>query len=198
MMEYVNRHLICSKLSLRERPPTGYTFIPAGDPQLTNRCKKLAKDAQLTVFIVSVCCRVSTTARAEHTQTSKHPHEQLSTEVHRIGYHFPSTIVDQACTSLGVTLTQSGRVLQSRFAFIDDQGDSNEYQGRRPTKGKGKGKNRKLSPKLDMSLSQAVIDTTAREAIKDLFPNIPLKDQKEIVGRAFQKVRQVYFTCPDY
>ncbi len=50
-------YLIGSKLSLREKPPPGYTFIPAGDPQLTNRCKKLAKDEQLTVFIVSVCPR---------------------------------------------------------------------------------------------------------------------------------------------
>ncbi len=48
------RYLTGSKLSLREKPPPGYTFIPAGDPQLTNRCKKLAKDEQLTVFIVSV------------------------------------------------------------------------------------------------------------------------------------------------
>jgi len=127
-------------------------------------------------------------------QTSKYPHEQLSTEVHRIGYHFPSIVVDQACTSLGVTLTQSGRVLQSNFAFIDDQGSSSQHQGRRPTKGRNKGKNRQASPKLDMSLSQAVIDTTAREAIKDLFPNIPLRDQKEIVGRAFQKVCLVLST----
>lgn len=128
-------------------------------------------------------------------QTSKHPHEPLSTEVHRIGYHFPSVVVDQACTSLAVTLTQSGRVLQSRFAFIDDQGSSNQHHGRRPAKGRNKGKKRHVSPKLDMSLSQAVIDTTAREAIKDLFPNIPLRDQKEIVGRAFQKVCLVPSTC---
>lgn len=112
----------------------------------------------------------------------------MSTEVHRIGYHFPSTVVDQACTTLGVTLTQSGRVLQSNFAFINNQGSSNQHQGRRPTKGKSKGKKRQASPRLDMSLSQAVIDTTAREAIKDLFPNIPLKDQRAIIGRAFQKV----------
>lgn len=52
-----HQYLTLAKLSLREKPPPGYTFIPAGDPQLTNRCKKIAKDEQLTVFIVSVCPR---------------------------------------------------------------------------------------------------------------------------------------------
>lgn len=55
-----HRYLTGLKLSLREKPPPGYTFIPAGDPQLTNRCKKLAKDEQLTVFIVSVRPRAQT------------------------------------------------------------------------------------------------------------------------------------------
>ena len=49
-----------SKLSFQAQAPPGYKFIPAGDPQLTSRCKKLAKDEQLTVFIVSVSCVITT------------------------------------------------------------------------------------------------------------------------------------------
>lgn len=131
-------------------------------------------------------------ANADIAQTSKFPHERMSTEVHRVGYHFPSTTVDQACMSLGVTLTAQGRVLQSRFAFIDDQAVVDHHQGRRLHKGLPKGKQRRrgrnASPSFNINLSQAVIDTQAREAIKDLFPKIPPDDLHTIIGRAFQKV----------
>ena len=43
-----------SQLYPEQKAPRGYTFIPAGDPQLTNRCKKLAREDGFTVFIVSV------------------------------------------------------------------------------------------------------------------------------------------------
>lgn len=125
---------------------------------------------------------------ADFGQTSKFPHLDLSREVHRIGYHFSSTTVEQACMSLGITLTASGRVMQSNFAFIDDQLPLGENQDRRQSRRKQKGKARHASPSFDITLSQAVIDTQAREAIRDLFPNIPRKDLHDIIGRAFQKV----------
>lgn len=42
------------QLSFNAQAPPGFTFIPAGDPQLTNRCKQLARDDGSTVYIVSV------------------------------------------------------------------------------------------------------------------------------------------------
>ena len=115
----------------------------------------------------------------------------MSREVHRIGYHFPSIVVDQACMTLGVTLTASGRVMQSNFAFIDDQPADQRQVGRGVSKKKLKGKKRNASPSFDMTLSQAIIDTQAREAIKDLFPKVPPNDLHTIIGRAFQKVRKM-------
>lgn len=41
---------------------------------------------------------------------------------------------------------------------------------------------------LPKDVPQAVLDTQAREAIKDLFPKMPNKDLHEIVFRAFEKV----------
>lgn len=49
--------LMVQQLYPEQKAPRGYTFIPAGDPQLTNRCKKLAREDGLTVFIVSVGCK---------------------------------------------------------------------------------------------------------------------------------------------
>lgn len=51
--------------------------------------------------------------------------------------------------------------------------------------------------KPDSELTQATINTEARDAIKDLFPNIPKKDLSQIIKTAFQKVgcRLVLFRC---
>ena len=122
-------------------------------------------------------------------QTSRHPRQGLSREIHRVGFHFPSVTVEKACDSLGVTLSNSGRVLQSNFAYLEDGQDGQEHEGKRSTKQKNKkAGNRSQQPALDISLPQAVIDTSARETIRDLFPNIPNQDLHAIVGRSFQKV----------
>ena len=40
--------------SFKTEPPRGYTFVAAGDPQLTGRCKELARLDGAKVFVVSV------------------------------------------------------------------------------------------------------------------------------------------------
>jgi hypothetical protein len=35
-------------------PPRGYTFIPAGDPQLTSKCRECARHDGAVVYKVSV------------------------------------------------------------------------------------------------------------------------------------------------
>ena len=115
---------------------------------------------------------------------------ELSREVHRIGYHFSTFVVQQACQTLGVKLNASGRVTKSHFASLREDGLQDE---RMKHQGRGKKTNsrfRRGSPKIDTSLSQAIIDTQAREAIEDLFPKIPRLDLHEIVSRAFDKVSQ--------
>ena len=123
----------------------------------------------------------------------KHP--ELSHEVHRVGYHFSSRVVENACLSLGVTLTESGRVLQSSFATLHE--DLPTRHGKK-IKIKGKGKGRASPAKFDLSQSQATIDTQAREAIRDLFPKISEADLHETVARSFQKASQVSRSCFDF
>ncbi len=41
--------------SFSQAAPLGYTFIPAGDPQITNRCKDIARENGAKVYIVTVC-----------------------------------------------------------------------------------------------------------------------------------------------
>lgn len=93
-----------------------------------------------------------------------HTHN-LSQHVHRIGYHFPSTVVAAVCSELGLYLTSTGKAVSFHaLGTVDD---------RRPP---------------DSEVSQEVINTEARDAIKDLFPNVPDKDLFQIIKTSFQKV----------
>jgi hypothetical protein len=101
-----------------------------------------------------------------------HTHN-LSQHVHRIGYHFPSTVVAAVCSELGLYLTSTGKAVSFHtLGTVDD---------RRPP---------------DSEVSQEVINTEARDAIKDLFPNVPDKDLFQIIKTSFQKVCSLEY--PNY
>lgn len=99
--------------------------------------------------------------------------------MHRVGYHFPTYIVAHAAQTLGVTLNKQGRVAHLPTGPSLDSQTSKKRKNTQPD-------DKSVS---SPELSQAAIDTQARDAIKDLFPNIPDKDLHEIVRRAFEKVR---------
>ncbi|KAG8528093.1 uncharacterized protein KY384_007009 [Bacidia gigantensis] len=170
--EITQKKKLLTYLTHDVNPPRGYTFIPAGDSQLNKRCRKYSKYLGLTVYIVSPGARSAM---------------ELSREVHRIGHHFPTFVVDKACHSLGVTLTTTGRVAQSQFAFLQEdvlrdkmiRGHSRLKKNKSKTQGGPSG--------FDSSLPQAIIDSQARETLKDLFPKIPERDMHEIISRAFDK-----------
>lgn len=90
-----------------------------------------------------------------------HTHN-LSQHVHRTGFHFPSAIVATVCMDLGLYLTTTGKVVPIR----------------------GVGGNIRPS-----NADQITINTEARDALRDLFPNIPDNDLNQIIKTAFQKVR---------
>ncbi|RHZ66203.1 uncharacterized protein CDV56_105891 [Aspergillus thermomutatus] len=86
-----------SVISFEAKAPPGYTFIPAGNPQLTGACKELCRKDGLKVYAVT---------------TTPHMHtHNLSQHVHRIGYHFPSAVVATVCMDLGLHLTATGNVM---------------------------------------------------------------------------------------
>lgn len=94
-----------------------------------------------------------------------HTHN-LSQHVHRIGYHFPSTVVANACMDLGLYLSATGKAVP-----FYDVGSNDGLE--------------RLSPEA----SQITINTEARDVLRDLFPNIPDSDLNQIIKTAFQKVR---------
>ncbi|KAE8366675.1 hypothetical protein BDV27DRAFT_124955 [Aspergillus caelatus] len=89
-----------SVISFEAKAPPGYTFIPAGNPQLTSACKEICRKDGLNVFAVT---------------TTPHMHtHNLSQHVHRIGYHFPSAVVATVCMDLGLYLTPTGKAMPFR------------------------------------------------------------------------------------
>ncbi|KAJ5772826.1 hypothetical protein N7457_007722 [Penicillium paradoxum] len=140
------RSVIC----FEAQAPSGYTFIPAGNPQLTTACKERCRDEGLQIHAVST--------------TPHHRSHNLSQHVHRIGYHFPSTVVAAVCSELGFYLTTTGKTVPIyAIAKTEDH------------------------RRADADISQVTLNTEARDAIRDLFPNIPDEDLNQIIKTAFQK-----------
>lgn len=104
------------------------------------------------------------TAHLQQTTPHVNTHD-LSQHVHRIGYHFPSTVVATACSELGLYLTSAGKAVP-----FHTLGGLQSH------------------PQAESEVSQITINTEARDAIKDLFPNIPEHDLYQIIKTAFQKV----------
>ncbi|QSZ33345.1 hypothetical protein DSL72_002933 [Monilinia vaccinii-corymbosi] len=70
-------------------PPPGFTYVPIGDPTLTNACKELSREQNAMIFIVS---------------RSKEDNSKISEHVFRTGYHFREVIVDEARKIVGDTV----------------------------------------------------------------------------------------------
>ncbi len=103
-------------------------------------------------------------------QTTRHQEtHELSKEVHRIGFHFPTVVVDEVCAHYGVNLSANGTLLKEE--------DRTTFQRTR--------QNKNRNP--EQAKDQITINTEARDAIKDLFPNIPDNDLHQIIKTAFQK-----------
>ncbi|KAL3469985.1 hypothetical protein BJX99DRAFT_240244 [Aspergillus californicus] len=96
--------------------------------------------------------------------TTPHMHTHgLSQHVHRIGYHFPSAIVARVCTERNLYLSGSGKAAPLYNAGNDPGCEHTD------------------------SASQVIINTEARDVLKDLFPNLPDNDLNQIIKTAFQK-----------
>src|SRR6266516_5238667 len=102
-------------------------------------------------------------------KTSNPEANNITQQVHRDGYHFASVVVGRACEELGFVLTRSKGFLQRR---VHDVGGRQVLE--------------------QPQISQAELNTQARNAIKDLFPQIPDEDCDQIIKHSFKKVRSPY------
>jgi hypothetical protein len=121
-------------------------FIRAGNPQLTAALKEVAKRDNRTIHAVTI---------TPHAQR-----HELSREIHRVGYHFPSDVVAEVCHTYGIRITSKGE--------LDNDSKDDEYFRR-----VYENKDAKPAPE---KLDQVTINTEAQQNLTDLFPHIPKKD----------------------
>ena len=92
--------------------------------------------------------------------------------MHRIGFHFPTTVVAEVCAHYGIVLSAAG-------TLVTDENVEDFRKRRQNDRG-----TQRLSP--DRKKNQVTINTEARDSIRDLFPNIPDNDLHQIIKHAFQ------------
>ena len=86
---------------------------------------------------------------------------------------------------LGVSLTSSGHV---RYDPDDPYGQVFNRTNSNGNTGRGK--------QQETDVPQIALNTEARDTIRDLFPNIPEKDLREIITTSFQKVSILFRPYP--
>ncbi|KAL8775627.1 MAG: hypothetical protein Q9209_000123 [Squamulea sp. 1 TL-2023] len=148
--------------------PSGYTFVAAGDPKITSKCKELSRAQAVKVYIVST------------SGTSN-----LSEQVGRVGYHFPSRIVNEACRLLGSRLPVIGGV-----DFELESGSRSMRHTRSSAQAVPARREHQRSAVIDLvedEMSQDELDAKATSTIRELFPKIPELDVQQIVTRAFRR-----------
>ncbi|KAI9711443.1 MAG: hypothetical protein M1812_007188 [Candelaria pacifica] len=148
-------------VTFSKSPPTGFLFIPTGNPNLTQRCKILSRLETSKIFTVSG----SLGSRKN----------SISRESHRIGYHFTRSVVTKACAELGLDINEVQEASHQRNGPLQRilEGDTSGA--------------RLIGKTARVELPQEVLNARARDAIKDLFPLIPDRDMQEIVACAFRK-----------
>ncbi|KAF2838842.1 hypothetical protein M501DRAFT_934488 [Patellaria atrata CBS 101060] len=149
-----------SAVSYNAQAPLGYTFVPAGTPDLTEYCKELCRTRGKEVHIVSA---------APKNRAHNNP-GRISHHIHRVGHHFPSGIVDKACDWLGYTRKNG------IFTKHLDVGINSHFARSLAKHKKQLGKD-----------PSETTDEEIRAAIKDLFPKIPDRDVTSILNHAFRQ-----------
>lgn len=105
------------------------------------------------------------TVKAAPKSKAQNDPEKLSHHIHRIGYHFPSAVVDQACDWLGYN-SRNGRLYRQLPKDLEDT---------------------RLARRLAVH-SRHETNDQIKAAVRDLFPQIPDADLEAIVKHAFRQV----------
>ncbi|KAK4507369.1 hypothetical protein PRZ48_001104 [Zasmidium cellare] len=141
--------------------PAGFTYVATGTPDLSDRCKELSKQRGLPVYIVN----------AKPVSIHAYNPKKVSHHIHRIGHHFKSNIVEEACQTLGYAYIRGQFVKESDLANLNERSKMAAALARH-------------GYHFDRHLEQET-DDQVRAAIKELFPKIPEQDLKEILRHAW-------------
>ncbi|KAF2855697.1 hypothetical protein T440DRAFT_161195 [Plenodomus tracheiphilus IPT5] len=154
-----------SILTYASNAPTGFGFIPAGHPEVTEWCKEQCRQRNLDVHIVS----------AKPKNKMHADPEKLSHHVHRVGHHFPLEIVQLACSKFGYTYDEARGLRKAktsdRINWIAQSMEN--YSTRQALHGR---------PSTEKETKNYI-----HGAVREMFPKIPEADLSSIVNHAFEE-----------
>ncbi|KAL1587080.1 hypothetical protein WHR41_04001 [Cladosporium halotolerans] len=144
--------------------PKGFIFLEVGTPDLAELCKEVSRKRSLPVHIV-------------HAQPVNHNAlnpAKISHHIHRIGYHFRSEVMREACAALQYVPFHRGFIKAADFEKEEQNSKTAQILA-------------KHGVKYNLAEDNKETPEQVRGAIKELFPKIPEKDLDEIVTRAWEK-----------
>jgi hypothetical protein len=144
--------------------PRGFTHVPVGTPELSGRCKELSRQRNVPVYVVN----------AWPVSDLHQDPRRVAHHVHRIGYHFRSDVVADACIDLDYVY-RDGRFIK----VIDLETERQQNQWTKTLAKYG-------LKDYNFSNGHETHDQV-RAAIKELFPRIPDRDLGEIVEHAWKE-----------
>ena len=122
-------------------------------------------------------------SKADREQVAGSKGNELSQQVHRVGYHFPVDIVNRACNMLNIDLKELDELLR-RHELWPEEKPRGQFRSRRTKKSAAASK--KL---IDLTkMKQVDLDAQAKAAILDMFPAIPTNNLHEVIDHAFEIV----------
>ncbi|RMZ72720.1 Coiled-coil domain-containing 25 [Pyrenophora seminiperda CCB06] len=150
-----------SILTYASNAPSGFGFVPAGHPEFTEWCKEQCRQRNLDVHIVSAKPR-----NRMHADPAK-----LSHHVHRVGHHFPISIIELACSKFGYNYDESDGLRKAK----DSEGWIAQHLEAYSS--------RQANPEGPTTEKEEKI--YIHGAVREMFPKIPEADLQAIVDHAF-------------
>jgi len=148
-------------LTYASNAPAGFGFVPAGHPEFTEWCKEQCRQRNFDVHIVSAKPKNKT-----HTDPAK-----LSHHVHRVGHHFPMSVIEPACNKFGYNYDQKEGL---RKAKDGESWIAQRFEAY---------SSRQANP--DGPTTEKETKIYIHGAVREMFPKIPEADLQAIVDHAF-------------
>ncbi|KAI9773941.1 MAG: hypothetical protein M1840_006167 [Geoglossum simile] len=143
--------------SFNRHPPPGFTFVLAGNPKLTARCKEYSRTEGRQIYTVSTS------------------HKEAG------------TISQHVCNDLGVSITPSGHTRNSRSGNSISSSGTKKTVYAKPNNIRTRLRSKRNIHAERDPISQEQLNYEAKNALTDLFPKIPEQDLSSIISRAFKK-----------
>ncbi|KAK4560571.1 hypothetical protein LTR86_005768 [Recurvomyces mirabilis] len=158
------------RTAYKQAVPPGFKFLPVGTPDLAERCKEISRQKGCDVNVVN----------SQPVNKNAQDPGKVSHHIARIGYHFRSDILDEACQQLGY-IYYHGELVKA--ADLEAQQKATQQQSILAQTLAKYG----VDPSTMVQGQGSENPSSIKAAIKELFPMMPKYDLEQIMLHAWKK-----------